>query len=88
MSRIKDIWLAATGELREEMNAALICAEYVDDLVKELQDQIIESDRERRHIVRENEELRAALQAVHGMVPEVFINEPSPLTLEENTDVE
>ena len=27
-------------------------------------------------------------KAVHGMVPEVFINEPSPLTLEENTDVE
>lgn len=39
-------------------------------------------------LVRENEELRAALQAVHGGVPEVFINEPSPLTPEENTDVE
>ena len=39
-------------------------------------------------LVRENEELRAVLQSVHSVIPEVFINKPSPLTLEENTDVE
>jgi regulator of replication initiation timing len=43
---------------------------------------------ENERLVRENEELRTAVQAVHGHLPEVFVNEPSPLTLEENTDVE
>lgn len=43
---------------------------------------------ENERLTRENEELRTAVQAVHGHLPEVFVNEPSPLTLEENTDVE
>lgn len=43
---------------------------------------------ENERLARENEELRTAVKVVHGHLPEVFVNEPSPLTLEENTDVE
>lgn len=43
---------------------------------------------ENEFLIRENEGLRTALKAALGHLPEVFINEPSPLTLEENTDVE